>query len=159
MRQVLVVANQTLAGRELRAELRSKMAEGPMVVRVVVPATAPVEDPWLIPAGPGGAPAPAAAGAQDGYGDRPGGYELAEQRLVRGLLLIGDLGLEVTGEVGDADPMRAVGDALAQQAADEVIISTLPHHVSHWLRADLPARVHRKHQVKVTTVTAHSGDG
>jgi hypothetical protein len=56
--------------------------------------------------------------------------------------------------------MQAVDDALAQRTVDEVIVSTLPHTVSHWLRTDLPARVHRKHQVRVTTVTAHSyGDG
>ena len=48
-----------------------------------------------------------------------------------------------TGLVGVERPMDAVMDMLRTQRFDEIIVSTLPHGVSHWLRIDLPARVAR----------------
>jgi hypothetical protein len=51
------------------------------------------------------------------------------------------------------DPMDAIEEALHDGEFDEVIISTLPHHVSSWLKADLPRRVQHL-GLRVTTVTA-----
>jgi hypothetical protein len=58
----------------------------------------------------------------------------------------------VEGLVGDPDPLVAVQDALAREPFDEVIVSTLPARVSHWLRRDLPSRVEQL-GVPVTVVT------
>jgi hypothetical protein len=55
--------------------------------------------------------------------------------------------------VGDSDPFLAVKQALERERFDEVIVSTLPEHVSHWLRRDLPSRI-RELGVPVTVVTA-----
>jgi hypothetical protein len=55
--------------------------------------------------------------------------------------------------VGDIDPFLAVRDALERTPFDEVITSTLPRRVSHWLRLDLRGRVERL-GVLVTVVTA-----
>ena len=66
-------------------------------------------------------------------------------------------GSHVEGLVGDTDPFVAVQGALQRTAYDEIVVSTLPTHVSHWLRMDLPARV-RRLGVPVTVVTASRRD-
>jgi hypothetical protein len=62
-------------------------------------------------------------------------------------------GKPVAGVIGDTDPYDAVHDELERGDYDEVIISTLPEHVSRWLRRDLPHRVEQL-GVPVTVVTA-----
>jgi hypothetical protein len=59
----------------------------------------------------------------------------------------------VEGLIGDPDPLVAIQDALAHEPFDEVIVSTLPARVSHWLRRDLPSRVEQL-GLPVTVVTA-----
>ena len=66
-------------------------------------------------------------------------------------------GGRVEAVVGDTDPFIAVRAALEQSSFDEVIISTLPRRVSHWLRLDLPARVERL-GVPVSVVEATQSD-
>ena len=68
-------------------------------------------------------------------------------------LLTEAAGGAVEGIVGDADPFVAVQQALEQGDFDELIISTLPVHVSRWLRRDLPHRV-EEFGLPVTVVTA-----
>ena len=49
-------------------------------------------------------------------------------------------GAEVTGEVGDADPIAAIHDVLNAGNFDEIVISTLPKRLSRWLKVDLPSK-------------------
>jgi hypothetical protein len=63
----------------------------------------------------------------------------------------------VEAVVGDTDPFVAVRKALEHSQFDEVIVSTLPRRVSHWLGLDLPARVERL-GVPVTVVIAAESD-
>jgi hypothetical protein len=51
--------------------------------------------------------------------------------------------------------MDAVEDTLRGGDFHEVIVSTLPHGVSHWLHTDLPSRVAHL-GLPVTTVVAAS---
>lgn len=49
-----------------------------------------------------------------------------------------------TGEVGDANPVYAVGAVLRREGADSfdgLILSTLPHGISRWWKFDVPRRM------------------
>jgi hypothetical protein len=62
-------------------------------------------------------------------------------------------GGHVEGIIGDTDPFVAVSDTVERLGFDEIIVSTLPARVSHWLRRDLPTRVEQL-GLPVTIVTA-----
>ena len=66
-------------------------------------------------------------------------------------------GGHVGGIIGDADPFVAVREAVTSIGIDEIIISTLPVRVSHWLRRDLPHRV-EQFGLPVTVVTAQQSE-
>ena len=56
-------------------------------------------------------------------------------------LLADAAGSQVGGLIGSHDPVAAVEDALNVHGFDEVIVSTLPAHLSRWLHLDLPSKV------------------
>jgi GABA permease len=87
------------------------------------------------------------------------GYAQAQQRLEYGLERFRQVGATVNGEVGSSNALNAIGDALHGREFDEIIISTLPRRVSHWLHQDLAHRVKRKFGLPVTVITAPSAAG
>lgn len=138
MAHYLVVANQTLAGRHLIAEVQRRVAEDPEArFHVVVPATPPHEQVvWT-------------EGAA---------HAVAQERLDQALFEFRELGAAVTGEVGDPRPLDAIRDALRRETFDEIILSTLPAGPSRWLRQDLPHRVERTFGLPVTHLVAQPED-
>jgi hypothetical protein len=122
---ILIVANRTAATPGLLSEVRERVKRGPCRFTLLVPR--PFYDPDT---------------------------EEAAITLELALPLLEEAaGGRVEGLVGDTDPFVAVRQALDGESFDEVIVSTLPTHVSHWLRLDLPARVKRL-VLPVTVVTA-----
>lgn len=116
--KVLVVANRTADSDELRAALLERSERGPIEVTLLAPAAWEVADPH-------------------------GGTESARRRLKAAITRLGADGISVRGLVGDAHPVVAVEQIWDAERFDEVIVSTLPEHVSRWLRLDLPHRVER----------------
>src|SRR5215213_7254023 len=144
--RILIVANQTLGGEDLAAMVRERIQAGATELWVVVPATHPRDQAVISIAG-SGAVFPLHTQSED-----VDAYALAERRLEAAQDRFRGLGADVGGEVGHPDPFPAVSDVLARREVDEIIVSTLPTGASHWLRTDVPSRVHRKFKVPVTTV-------
>ncbi len=131
MRSYLVVANQTLGGEGLVEKVRECLSAGPSTFHIVVPATAPREHlTWV-------------------EGEA---RSIARERLDRALERFRALGAEADGEVGDGDPVQAIGDALRAGHFDEIILSTLSPTGSRWLRRDVLHRVNAMFQLPVTHV-------
>jgi hypothetical protein len=131
VRRYLVVANQTLAGEPLVSKIRDLARAAPSSFHLVVPATPPRDHVWT----EGEARATAKA------------------RLDAALGRLAALDAEVDGEVGDGNPMLAIGDTIRDQGPfDEILLSTLPPGMSKWLKVDLPHRVQSSFGVPVTHV-------
>lgn len=135
MDRILLVANQTLGGAEVTAWLRERIAKEECELHILVPSSV---DP------------------QGWVHDDDSDHELAEQRLDDALVRFGALGIPVTGEVGDSQPVAAILDVLRSREVDEIVLSTLPVGVSRWLRLDLVHRVDRAVDVPVTHLVAET---
>lgn len=146
MRRYMIVANQTLGGDDLLQVVKERMATGPSEFWVLVPAT-PVKD-----FAPNIVPMPVMGGVPTLPSSPEAGRRAAETRLQSELKRLRAVGATVDGEVGDPDPVRAVGATLQNRQFDEVIVLTLPTHVSRWLHQDLPRRLEHKYHVPVTHV-------
>jgi hypothetical protein len=77
-----------------------------------------------------------------GY-DEDTGESLAQRRLDTELQRLHEAGAEADGEVGHPDPYAAVSHTLQDRQFDEILLSTLPHARSRWLRQDLPAKLRK----------------
>jgi uncharacterized membrane-anchored protein len=131
-RRVLVVANKTAATPGLIEAVRERAATGPARFVLLVPNP----DDHLI---------------FDRVGeDVRAGKQVLELALP---LLQEAAGDEVEGVVANSpNAYDDIVEELSSRSYDEVIISTLPTHVSHWLHVDLPSRV-GQFGVPVTTIT------
>jgi hypothetical protein len=150
VRRYLVVANQTLGGPRLRQEIRDRVEAEPSSFYVLVPNTRAV-DYHGVPAAGGMVPMPTLLTASGPTTDEEATAE-AQLRLDQLLRRLHALDVKADGQLGDADPLTAIGNVLKTRQFDEVILSTLPHRVSRWLRTDLPRNVRRRFDLPVTVV-------
>jgi len=120
--RVLLVANRTAMTPTLREEVRKRAAAGDATFHLVVPAHP--------------------SGLHRLVDPEVAGREAAQARMEEALAALGEAAgsAPVTGEVGDADPIAAIHDAMNSRDFDEIVISTLPKRVSKWLRVDLPSK-------------------
>jgi hypothetical protein len=78
----------------------------------------------------------------------------AKRRLAHAVpLLSRAAGAPVQGMIGSHDPLAAVQDALNVHGFDEILLCTLPLHLSRWLHIDLPRKIAAL-GVPVTTIVA-----
>ena len=132
MRSYLVVGNQTLDSAELATAIDERLATGPAVFHIVVPATPNQRGlTW----------------------DEDEARAAAQVRLDEALDRLRGIGASVTGEIGHRDPIEATEDALRGREVDEVLLSTLPAGISRWLGQDVPTRLKGSILVPVTVVT------
>lgn len=134
MRRYLVVANQTLLGERLLAEIRDRLQAGPCRFHVVVPAT---------------------HGRDHAVWTEGHDCVIAQERLTEALERFRAEGAVVDGEVGDEHALDAVGDVLRREPPfDQVILSTLAPGLSRWINQDLPHRIERAFNVPLVVVVA-----
>jgi hypothetical protein len=132
--RVLVVANQTVGGRALLDEIKSRSAGRDSEILVIVPAlTSSWREHWS--------------------SDVDGAIADANQRLEDSLRAMRAAGLNARGDVGDHhDPDASIEDALRVFPADEVIISTHPPDKSKWLEGGVVERAREEVPLPVTHV-------
>lgn len=153
MRRYLVVANQTLQRTELADVLRERIEAGPSSFYLLVPDTRAADHPDLAAAA--GVLQPSMTWWITDYRGPATDEEASTQarhRLDQMLADLGALGVPVAGDLGSAQPLEAMEKVFADHQFDEIIVATLPHPVSRWLRADLPHRAERRFGLPVTTI-------
>ena len=123
-RHVLVIANETVAGRTLIDALRLRAEAGPMRVTVICPVSNPGEG-YVV------------------YEDTR--RAAAGRRLDRTLTALRSAAIPAQGLVVETDPVQAVRDALAQlePRPDEIVVSTHPVARSGWLRKNVLDRIRK----------------
>jgi hypothetical protein len=132
-RRLLVIANETCAGRAVSDEVRYRAGEGGEVV-VVAPALARTRlEHWLT-------------------SDLERRQEEAQERLEASLDAFRAAGLTASGHLGDADPLQALDDALRVYEPDEILISTHPPSRSNWLERQVVQRARERYTQPITHV-------
>ena len=149
MVRVLLVANKTLGSGEVSDFVRNRMAEDECQFTLIVPAT---PRPDREPASRFTSGLASVSHGVAAASDAPDSYEHARARLEYGLEVLRGLGAVVDGDVGDADPAKAITEVLNRRQFDEVALSTLPKSASRWLRLDIPHQVERKFHIPVKVI-------
>ena len=135
--RILVVANETLSGRELLDALVQRTAGVREEVLVVCPALNSRTRTWA--------------------SDEDGARAAAQARLDASLTRLRAEGIEARGEVGDGDPLQAIEDAVRTFGPDEIVISTHPPGRSHWLERNVVGAARDRYDVTITHVVVDLG--
>jgi hypothetical protein len=131
-RRILVIANETVGGERLRDEIHSRSEGYDEHVLVVTPALNTHLRHWA--------------------SDEDNARVEAQKRLDASLARLRAAGIDAKGEVGDAEPVQAMEDALRLFGADEIIISTHPEGRSHWLEKGIVETARERFAVPITHV-------
>ena len=130
--RILVVANETVVGRALRAEVVSRAREGDAEVLVVSPALNTRIRHWT--------------------SDEDDARAAAQDRLDESLAALAADEVDARGRVGDDDPIQAIEDSLRVFGADEIVISTHPPGRSNWLERGVVDRARERFDLPITHV-------
>ena len=132
VRRVLVVANETVGGDELMRVLGEMALEAKTRFHVVSPALNSRLKTWT--------------------SDEDPARAKAQQRLGATLERLEEIGIGATGDVGDADPLVAVEDAVRLFRPTEIVVSTHPEGRSNWLERGVVAALRERYDVPVEHV-------
>jgi hypothetical protein len=124
MRNVLVVANETVVGRPLIDRIRERAERGRASFLIISPQSDPSR----------------------------GAHPEAERRLRRALAELRGAGIEAHGQIAHPDPYTAAMQAIEDERVDEVIVSTFEPSRSPWMRRNLVQRLHNDAKVPVEHV-------
>jgi hypothetical protein len=127
---ILVVGNETLAGRELLDAVKERADPDTRFI-LCVPQNRPRSGLVI-------------------YDDAV--FDAAQVRADLALEVIRDMGVRGIGEVGDPDPFTAALDAVREYRPQEIIVSTYPETRSGWLRRDLIERLRDATGLPVTHI-------
>jgi hypothetical protein len=133
MPHILVVANQTIGGATLIDLVKERAKTPDTSFTLVVPMTKPSSG-YVI------------------YDDAV--RDSAQVRLDLTLSYLRSEDVVASGDLGDEDPYTATLDAIDEYHPDEIIISTLPHASSGWLRRDLIERIQDAADAPVTHIVS-----
>jgi hypothetical protein len=128
-KNVLVIANETVLGRELLDKIRDRAAHGDASFLIVSPQSDPSE----------------------------GAHPEAERRLRRAVAELRGAGIDAHGQVAHPDPFSAALEAMREERVDEIIVSTFAPEKSGWLRRDLVERLRSETGVPVEHVVPKEG--
>jgi GABA permease len=134
---ILVVANRTCPCPTLLDEVARHAGDATTDVLVVVPALNSRLRHWL--------------------SDIDDAVARAHERLEVALAELRTRGVDARGEVGDANPLVAIDDALAHFPASAIVIATLPPGQSNWLERGLIGKARARFDVPVTHVVPSEG--
>jgi hypothetical protein len=130
--RILVIANETAGGEALREQIERRGEGQRSRVLVVSPALNSPLRHWA--------------------SDEDPARKQARKRLDTSLERLRQSGIEADGEVGDADPLQAIEDAVRTFGPDEIIISTHPEGRSHWLERGVVSGARERFAVPITHV-------
>ena len=131
-RRILVIADETLGDDALQTLIRERAEGVREQVLVVCPAlNSPVRH-WA--------------------SDEDAACAGAQVRLDACLATLAAAGVQARGEIGDADPLQAIEDALRTFGADEILISTHPEGSSHWLERGVVSHARERFDAPITHV-------
>jgi hypothetical protein len=128
-RRILVIANETVGGQELRELIEQLSAGVREEILVICPALNSRLRHWA--------------------SDEDPARAAAQGRLHASIATLADEGIHARGEIGDADPLQAMEDALRTFGAEEIVISTHPPGRSHWLEQGVVERARERFDVPV----------
>lgn len=141
--RVLLVADERFKGSEFSKELRGHLRGRSTEVEVFVIT-----------------PALAHSALEHEMAGIDGPIEEARERLASIISELDSVGIAATGEVGDSDPIVAVGDGVREFEADEIVVVGHAKGEREYAEKDLWARLKSEvHQPIVALMVGHSGQG
>lgn len=123
---VLVIANETVLGKQLLDKIRERAQRGAASFLIVSPQSDASEAP----------------------------HPDAERRLRQAVAELRAEGIDVHGQVAHPDPFAAALEAIRDERTDEIIVSTFGPEKSGWLRRDLVERLRGETNLPVEHVMA-----